>query len=151
MAFVEFWNNTPVTGDLLGNITGSGPNFQTTWNTSQGNDGNFTLYARAYDRARNYLDSSPIWVVVDNNDPILTDITAPANETYIRGTITIYVNVADAPGGTGINSTEFWVGYPGGPLSQMLGTNYSQFEWDTTLYPGHLIILDIKISPRASM
>jgi len=61
-------------------------------------DGMHALYARAFDLAGNYLDSSTVPVIVDNTPPSAAVVISPVVGAYLKGTIWINAIATDAMG-----------------------------------------------------
>ncbi|RLB79510.1 MAG: hypothetical protein DRH17_13695, partial [Deltaproteobacteria bacterium] len=93
IAYVEFWNGTPGSGQLIGNDTTPPSPFSILWDTTSWTDGVYLLQAKAVDYTGNSLVSAVRTVTVDNTPPNLA-ITTPTNGTtiYLSTSSTVWIN-----------------------------------------------------------
>ena len=82
-------------------VTGAGPAYSISWNTTGVANGAHTLSAVATDTAGNTATSS-VSVTMDNTPPAVS-MTAPANGSYVNGgTVTATASTTDSVGVTGV-------------------------------------------------
>ena len=98
--------------------------YEYAWNTTEYSDGVYTIRAVAYDKAGNTAEQEVI-VVVDNTAPI-GSINHPANNTYVRGTVTINVTGED------VNLEEIGLYVDGTLLASWTTNGTYTYDWDTT-------------------
>jgi len=116
------------------------PSQDFTWTTASGGsiywlNGNYTVYAVAYDLAGNTTTSSAI--VINVNNPIniwftLPTVTGASDNIFNHQTLTVGLQTAPL-GTTGISvalAMDDGSGYSGKPLT---GSNPYSFDWDTSL------------------
>jgi subtilisin family serine protease len=116
---VEFY----VDGALIG--TDSSAPYTKDWFAMIEGEGPHTLTVKAYDRAGNVRTSAEVGVTVDYSSPV-TNISAPAQNAYVRGTVQVSATASDTNGVTRIEL------YADGTL---LGTATSSpyvVSWDST-------------------
>ncbi|MEA3558354.1 MAG: Ig-like domain-containing protein, partial [Candidatus Thermoplasmatota archaeon] len=82
--------------------------YEYTVTTSTKPDGDYTVYATAYDNVNQSKNSTPITFYVDNNDPSL-DISSPIDEEIIGGDHTISIQSSD----TYLNSVKYKIDQTG--------------------------------------
>ena len=115
-------------GAALGSpLTGAGPIYTISWNTTGVANGPHTLSAVASDAAGNTATSS-VSVIVDSIPPVVS-ITAPANNANVTGTVTVTANATD---NVAVASVQFSL--DGAPLGSPLtgaGPSYTT-SWNTT-------------------
>ncbi|MHA1521024.1 MAG: right-handed parallel beta-helix repeat-containing protein [Promethearchaeota archaeon] len=84
IAYVEYWDGDPfnTTSILLGTSDIASDSYRFIWTTdpSGGDNGLHTIYARAYDRAGNFLTSDTVTIMVTNITDYITDETGLSTE-----------------------------------------------------------------------
>ena len=73
--------------------------YSVSWNTTTVTNGDYTLTAVARDAADNKTTSAPVTVTVDNTAPTV-NITAPANNATVSGTVSLTAGASDNVGVT---------------------------------------------------
>ncbi len=150
-------NNSTVSGTVTINGTASDPNGDETierveirinhggwagvtgttswsyqWDTTEVEEGNHTIYARAFD-GEEYSDVK-VWNLIVDNVPENTrptiSITSPANNTTVSGTVTISGTASDQDGNETIENVEISIN--SGEWETATGTASWTFEWNTT-------------------
>jgi len=121
VSIVELYRN-----DVLVGTKTSGP-YIFTWDTTQEDNGQYTLQSKAYDEANNTGISSLITVNV-NNDNIapMVSITSPSDSSTVTGLVDVTVSTSD---NVGISKVELYRN------DVLVGTKTSGpyiFTWDTT-------------------
>lgn len=110
-----------------------------TWDTASLAVGSYTLTARAYDAAGNAGQSAPIAVtVVKDTTPPAVSLTGPANNTTVRGTITL---TASADDNAGVSMLEV---YDNNILIAAANLVPFNFNWNTTTVANGSHILTAK-------
>jgi hypothetical protein len=102
----------------------------TAWNTLSFPNGTYTLYAKAYDAAGNTATSDTATVNVNNTAdsiPPTVSLTAPANGTTVKGTVTVTASASDNAGA--LSRVEF---YKDGVLFGSDTSSPYGFSWVTT-------------------
>jgi hypothetical protein len=117
---VEFHAGTT----LLGTDT-TAPH-EVSWDTQGMADGAQTLTVKAFDKAGN-VGTSEVGVVVDNTAPT-TDLSAPAQNARVRGTVPVSATSSDT---VGVERVEF---YANSTLLGMDTTAPYAVSWDTTAW-----------------
>ena len=103
-------DNSGVTGvqftldgaNLGGVVTGAGPTYRYSWNSTATTNGSHTLTAVASDAAGNTASSSVTVTVSNTTPPPVVSLTAPANGATVNGTVTVTANATDSVGVTGV-------------------------------------------------
>ncbi|HWB57305.1 MAG TPA: Ig-like domain-containing protein [Gaiellaceae bacterium] len=109
----------------------TGPDYSVTW-SSMPADGDVRVLARVADVAGNTLDSAIQAVVVDNTGPT-GSLTAPADASFVAGSVTVSSNSADS--GSGVASAQFERRPAGGGSWTSIATDSTSpysVSWDTT-------------------
>ena len=109
----------------------TGPDYSVTW-SSMPADGNVRVLARVSDVAGNTLDSAIQDVVVDNTNPT-GSLTAPADASFVAGSVPVSSSSADS--GSGVASAQFERRPAGGGAWTSIGTDVTSpysVSWDTT-------------------
>ncbi len=117
---VEFHAGTTLLG------TDSTSPHELSWDTQGLADGAQTLTVKAFDKAGN-VATSEVGVTVDNTAPA-TDLSAPAQNARVRGTVPVSATASDT---LGVERVEFYAG------STLLGTDATApyaVSWDTTAW-----------------
>jgi len=132
VSIVELYRN-----DVLVGTKTSGP-LIFTWDTTQKENGEYTLQSKAYDEANNAAISSLITVNVNNDNTAPTvSITSPLNNNNVqrKSTITITASAAD---NVGVTKVEFYVD------NNLICVDTSEgytCEWEVPARPGVTHIL----------
>ena len=98
--------------------------YEYAWNTTEYPDGVYTIRVVAYDKVGNTAEQEVI-VIVDNTAPA-GSINHPANNTYVRGTVTINVTGED------VNLEEIKLYVNGTLLASWTTSGTYTYDWDTT-------------------
>ncbi len=118
-----------IDGDIW--ITAKGTTSWThSWDTTQKDDGEHVIYARAQDNDEEYSKTDLIIVIVDNigNTPPQVDIISPTGG-MVSGTVDIYGKAYDIDGNTTITSVQIKIE---GVWENVKGTMDWSYSWDTT-------------------
>jgi hypothetical protein len=83
--------------NLGAEVTGAGPSYTLTWNTTTTADGPHTVSARARDASGNTASATDVSISVSNPDltPPTVSITSPVNGTVATGTISVMASASD--------------------------------------------------------
>jgi hypothetical protein len=127
MAGVQFF----LDGNPLGaEVTGAGPTYTRSWNTTTATNGSHTLTARARDTSNNTTSTSDVTVTVNNDitGPSVS-LTAPSNGATVSGTISVTASATDNVAMAGV---QFLL--DGANLgAEVLGAGPTYtFSWNTT-------------------
>jgi len=115
--------------------------FEYSWDTTNVQDGDYTIKVKAEDSLGNTSQKS-ISVKVDNTGPTVS-ITEPANNAVVGGLVTIKVTVNDA---NGIDKVEFYID------NTLLGSDASspyEITWDTKSYSDGNYTITVKAIDKA--
>ncbi|WPB73765.1 Ig-like domain-containing protein [Archangium violaceum] len=116
---LEFYDGATLLGTAFGGRTAIA------WNTVGATQGIHTLTVKAYDDAGNARTSAGVEVSVDNTAPT-TAVSAPAQNSWLRGTVQVSASASD---NLGVTRVEFLAG------TTLLGTDTTapySVSWDTT-------------------
>lgn len=102
------------------------------WNTSGLALGSHTLQAKATDPAGNVGSSAINTVTLADQTPPTVSITAPTNNSTVKGTVSVNVTASDNTGGSGLAKVEFYVD---GVLKSTDTASPYSFSWDSTTAP----------------
>jgi hypothetical protein len=130
--------------NLGGLVTGHGPSYSTSWNTTTAVDGTHILTALATDMSGNTALSAGVSVIVKNGTtgtsgpPLTVSLTSPLTGSTLSGVVTISANATD---NVAIASVQFKLdGNNLGGLVTGSGPSYST-SWNTTTVVdgGHIL------------
>jgi len=151
-----------VKGTVLVSVTGNDANFDRTelyiddiqvrswtdwgsqdygWNTTDYPDGPHTITLKVYDIAGNFNETA-VTATVDNTVPTAL-ITAPADESLLRGTVQVSVTGDDA----NFRNMELYIGGSLVVTFDESGTN--NYRWDTSTYADGFYKITLKVHDKA--
>ena len=119
--------------NLGGEVTGTGPTFTYTWNTTTAANGTHTLSARARDTSGNTAAAANVTVSVSNDTmPPSVSLTSPAGGATVTGPVNV---VATASDNAALAGVQFLLdGVDLGAEVAGAGPTFS-YSWDTTTAP----------------
>jgi hypothetical protein len=131
-------------------VTGSGPSYLLSWNTTTALNGSHTVSARARDAKGNSTTATDVQVTVSNPDvtPPTVAITSPVNGTTATGTISVLASATDNQAMAGV---QFLL--DGASLgTEVLGTGPTfTYIWDTTAASNGLHVLSARARDGANL
>jgi thermitase len=104
------------------------------WDTTASLDGNVTVRAKAFDKAGNSMEQS-VEVVVDNTPPA-AEITSPANNAYVSGTVRVNLTADDQ------NLESATLMLDGEDIADVTGSTYYQLDTLYVLDGRHILMLE---------
>ena len=113
-------------------IDGGGWNTYSAPFTLPGPDGTYTIEYRSTDNVENVETSSSVTVILDDTPPDV-DVIAPADESYVYGTITVEIQATDS--GSGVDYVEYSLdgGSTWNPTVYNSITSNYEATWDTSM------------------